>query len=947
MASLPRLFWVGVAALGLGAVEAAAQDARTVTEPMIPTSCMVLQAQQAIFNGEPSSETTLDTSRIQSALTGCASGQAVELATNGANNAFLIGPITLPAGVTLLVDGGVTVFGSRNPADYQVTTSGVETCGTVGTAGNGCLPLITASAANAGIMGYGVIDGRGQDKLLVGGAPSTISWWDNAGKAQLTSGGAQNNPILVMANAANLILYKITFRNSAMFHVKWSGNLTNKTGFTAWGVKVITPFSTRNTDGIDPSGLNISVLNSSISDGDDNVAVSASSPAQNITVANVNTYSGHGISIGSITKGGLTNMLVENIVQMGTAADKNGIGIRIKAQQSNGGLVQNVTYQNICSANNKVAIYLSPYYSTSAGTSYPSLQNITYRNIHVITEGGVTLQGYQNSAGTVINPSTITLDNVIFDSLQQKDISPAPQNLAVTLGPGPVSSLLTTLTGTNITYTGSVTMPNEAPYPCSQSNFQYLVGELFESNGTATNLKTETLNAPTSVTLNAMLQPAMSQVSYASISGGGTYTGTPVPTSPVQFLEGSTVVGTGTLGGNGTIASVTLAGVLPGTHTYTAQYPGDTTYTNPLTFGSVTVNVIGVPTTTAVVASGTFVYGGSTTIKATVTPTGTGTPTGTVQFLDGTVVLGTQTLQNGVATFTTASLLPGTHMLTAAYQGDTTYASSTGAAAPTAIAQAPSATSVAASTTAINPGASTNLTVTIAGVAGASLPSGTVTVNDGTTNVGAGSLTAGKATIPVTLQSLGTHTLTAQYSGDSNYIASTGTITISVVPPFAVTSTTTTLSLAAGGLSNTTVLVTPAGGFSGSATMTCTSPVVYVTCSVAPSTVALSGGVAQQAAAIITVSPSVSSLAERPLSRKNLTWLAFLLPLGMIGCARRNRTTRKSVLLMAMLALAAAATGCNSFPPAKLPQAGTQIVTITGTGSGVVSSVQISVMVTN
>jgi hypothetical protein len=948
MASLPRLFWVGVAALGLSAVGAAAQDARTVTEPVIPASCMVLQAQQGIFNGEPSSETTLDTTRIQSALTGCASGQAVELATNGANNAFLIGPITLPGGVTLLVDGGVTVFGSRNPADYQVVTAGVETCGTVGTAGNGCLPLITASAANAGIIGYGVIDGRGQDKLLVGGTPSTISWWDNAGKAQLTSGGAQNNPILVMANAANLILYKITFRNSAMFHVKWSGNLTNKTGFTAWGVKVITPFSTRNTDGIDPSGLNISILNSSLSDGDDDVAVSASSPAQNITVANVNTYSGHGISIGSITKGGLTNMLVENIVQMGTAADKNGIGIRIKAQQSNGGLVQNVTYQNICSANNQVAIYLSPYYSTSAGTSYPSLQNITYRNIHVITEGGVTLQGYQNSAGTVVNPSSITLDNVIFDALQQKDISPAPQNLAVTLGPGPVSPLLTTLTGTNITYTGSVTMPNEAPYPCSQSNFQYLVGELFGSNGTATNLQTETLNAPTSVTLNAMLQPAMSQVSYASISSGGTYTGTAAPTAPVQFLEGSTVVGTGTLGGNGTIASVTLTGVLPGTHTYTAQYPGDTTYTNPLTFGSVTVNVIGVPTTTAVVASGTLVYGGSTTVKATVTPTGTtGTPTGTVQFLDGTVVLGTQTLQNGVATFATASLSPGTHMLTAAYQGDTTYATSSGAAAPTAIAQAPSATSVAAITTAINPGASTNLTVTIAGVAGALLPSGTVTVTDGTTNVGAGSLTAGKAAIPVTLQSLGTHTLTAQYSGDSNYIASTGTISISVVPPFAVTASPTTLSLAAGGFSNTAVLVTPAGGFNGSATMSCTSPVVYVTCSVAPSTVALSGGVAQQATAIITVSTSVSDLTEGPLSRKNLTWLAFLLPLGMIGYARRNRTTRKSVLLMAMLTLAAAATGCNSFPPVKLPPTGTQIVTITGTGSGVVSSVQISVMVTN
>ena len=122
-----------------------------------------------------------------------------------------------------------------------------------------------------------------------------------------------------------------------------------------------------------------------------------------------------------------------------------------------------------------------------------------------------------------------------------------------------------------------------------------------------------------------MLQPAMSQVSYASISGGGTYTGTAVPTAAVQFLEGTTVVGTGTLGGNGTIASVTLPGCA-GDAYVTAQYPGDATYTNPLTFGSVTVTVVGVPTTTVVAASGTFVYGGSITIKATVTPTGRGRP---------------------------------------------------------------------------------------------------------------------------------------------------------------------------------------------------------------------------------------------------------------------------------------------------------------------------------
>ncbi len=946
-----------LAAVLLGTGVGWAQDARTVTEPVVPPTCTVLQAQQAIAASEPTSETTFDTTRIQAALNACPAGQAVELAASGTNNAFLIGPITLATGVTLLVDGGVTVFGSRNPADYQVTTAGVETCGTVGTAGNGCQPLILANAANEAIMGYGVIDGRGQDKLLVNGVASTLSWWDNAGKAQLTSGGAQNNPILVSASGANLVLYKITVRNSPMFHIKWSGNLTTKTGFTAWGVKVITPFTARNSDGIDPSGLNISVLNSSISDGDDDVAVSASNAAQNITVANVNTYSGHGISIGSGTKGGLTNMLVNNITQMGTATDNNAIGIRIKAQQSNGGLVQNVTYQNICSANNKVAIYLSPYYSTSAGTSYPSLQNIVYRNIHVVTENQVALQGYQNSTGTVVNPSTITLDNVVIDGLQTKDITPAPQNLQVTLGPGPVSAPLTQMTGTNISYTGQVTMPNEAPYPCSTSSFQYLVGELYASNGagtgTGTNLRTETLNAPTSVTLNAMLQPAMSQVTYASISGGGTYTGTPAPTAAVQFMEGTKVVGTGTLGGNGTLASVTLNGVLPGTHTYTAMYAGDATYTNPLAFGSVSVTVVGVPSTTAVATSGTLVYGSATTIKATVTGGNGGTPTGTVQFQDGGVNLGAPvTLSGGVATLVTSSLLAGSHTISAVYSGDTTFVGSTGAAAAgIAIAPAASTTSIAGSSTAINPAGTTTLTVTVAGVTGALAPTGTVTVFDGSgagaTNVGAGPLAGGKATVVVTLSSLGTHALTAQYSGDANYAAGSGTISIVVVTPFVLSAPTPAVTLAANAIATPPVTVTPGGGFSGTVTFACSTTAAYVTCAISPATLAVSGGVAAQAEVIITVAPTVSAAR---LPGREAAWLAMLLPMGLLGLARRRRGWGKGLLLVALLGvMAAGATGCgNSSSAGKLPPAGMQTVTVTGSGTanGIVSTSAASIAVT-
>ena len=50
--------------------------------------------------------------------------------------------------------------------------------------------------------------------------------------------------------------------------------------------------------------------------------------------------------------------------------------------------------------------------------------------------------------------------------------------------------------------------------------------------------------------------------------------------------------------------------------------------------------------------------------------------TGTVSFYDGSVLLGTGAVSNGVATLTTTTLIAGTHTVTAVYNGDATYASS-------------------------------------------------------------------------------------------------------------------------------------------------------------------------------------------------------------------------------------------------------------------------------
>jgi polygalacturonase len=82
-----------------------AQDTRRVVEPVIPKSCAVLTARLSSLE-----EDQPDTARIQDALEKCSPGQAVELT----GKVFLAGPLQLRAGVTLLVDTGTTLYGSRN-----------------------------------------------------------------------------------------------------------------------------------------------------------------------------------------------------------------------------------------------------------------------------------------------------------------------------------------------------------------------------------------------------------------------------------------------------------------------------------------------------------------------------------------------------------------------------------------------------------------------------------------------------------------------------------------------------------------------------------------------------------------------------------------------------------------------------------------------------------------
>jgi polygalacturonase len=150
----------------LFAADVCAQDSRPLKEPLAPSICQLLPAQLNMNEVDAQTLAAPDTQRLQQAINQCPSGKALRLVRHSDKNYFLTGALQMKAGVSLVIDAGVVLAGSRLPADYD---KGEKSCGTVDQKGRGCRPLISVTQSqNAGLFGDGVIDGQGGKKILGG-----------------------------------------------------------------------------------------------------------------------------------------------------------------------------------------------------------------------------------------------------------------------------------------------------------------------------------------------------------------------------------------------------------------------------------------------------------------------------------------------------------------------------------------------------------------------------------------------------------------------------------------------------------------------------------------------------------------------------------------------------------------------------------------------------------
>jgi polygalacturonase len=252
-----------------------------------------------------------DTAALQAAIDAArqAGGGRVEIPAG----VYLSGPLQLSSRLNLHLASGATL--KMLPLDqYPGGTQRGENF------------LSGAELHDIAITGPGTIDGQG--------AP----WWPFA---KVT--GARRPRMIVLSSCERILIEQVTLRDSPMFHIAISGRSSD---VTVRGVTIRAPASTdpktpsHNTDACDVSGHTILVENCDISVGDDNFTCGGNTHDVLITH---NTYgNGHGVSIGSYTNGGVSNITVTDCTFTHTDC-----GIRIKSDRDRGGHVENLVYENL------------------------------------------------------------------------------------------------------------------------------------------------------------------------------------------------------------------------------------------------------------------------------------------------------------------------------------------------------------------------------------------------------------------------------------------------------------------------------------------------------------------------------------------------------------------------------------------------------------------------
>jgi polygalacturonase len=509
--------------------------------------------------------TTDNTSAIQNAIDDASAngGGTVLIPAAGTLSTYLCGPLTLASHINLQIDGGATLkalplatFTNYPPQNLTFPDL-----------------IYAKNMTDIEISGSGTIDGQGAD------------WWTAPSSVR------NNRPYMIFFNGGcqRVWIHGVTLINPQKMHIVFKGVDSD---ITVDGITINTTDDlAANTDGIDLVGTHCLIQNSIINSGDDNIAIgssSASAVSTDILITNCTFGVGHGVSIGSNTAGGVSNMTV-----VACTFDGTDYGIRMKSDNKTsggsgqGGVAQNLTYSDITMSNIIYgAIVLYSYYSeygtpynitpstaaaqTVGAVPFPIWRDITISNVSAVVTGRI--------AGIIWGRKEVPFTNVVLRSVNIT--APSTFNIYNAQGIQVIDSQITVPGTTNMFnfYDAEVTITNNT----LTTNLVTLGGLATPgTNNTLSFFNTQAaLNDPTILGTDPLLALASSTITMSTdlSLGGSTSLNFGLGTNSTEIE----VIGNLSLGGTLNISD--YSGFTAGTYTL-FSYSG-TLIDNGLTIGT-------------------------------------------------------------------------------------------------------------------------------------------------------------------------------------------------------------------------------------------------------------------------------------------------------------------------------------------------------------------------
>ena len=322
--------------------------------------------------GAVSDTTVLSTKAIQSAIDACSQEGGTVLIPAGN---WLSGTLILKSNVTLLLEKGATLYGSRHLSDYP---GNVPKYIALRTRGNAKQLIFAENQNNISIIGEGEINGQGRHF------------------ADKTAKGVQyDRPHLIqMINCSKVRIENVSLKNSGC----WMEHYLACDDLQIIGIKVYN-HSNKNNDGIDIDGCRrVTISGVNVDSDDDALCIKSTSgrASEEITVSNC-LLSSHcnAFKLGTESNTGFRNIAANNLViKPSVVSDKFTYGhlegsSGLALEMVDGGILDGVVISNVKIEGTFTPIFIRlgnrarPYRDDQVIKNVGQLKNVSIDNVVV------------------------------------------------------------------------------------------------------------------------------------------------------------------------------------------------------------------------------------------------------------------------------------------------------------------------------------------------------------------------------------------------------------------------------------------------------------------------------------------------------------------------------------------------------------------------------------